>query len=86
MVTVPRELAPFQNLRKRPLTKITESDVSTSWVSYIIVEDFDATFAKAQELGAHLCMPVGEIPGCTPTFPGSSAAWKPGPRKEILSN
>ncbi len=23
---------------------------------------------------------------CTPTFPGSSAAWKPGPRKEILSN
>ncbi len=23
---------------------------------------------------------------CIPTFPGSSAAWKPGPRKEILSN
>ena len=24
--------------------------------------------------------------GCTPTNPGSSAAWKPGPRKELLSN
>ena len=63
MVTVPRELAPFQNLRKRPLTKITKSDVPTSWVSYITVEGFDATVAKAQELGAHLCMPVTEIPG-----------------------
>ena len=30
---------------------------------YITVEDLDATVAKAQELGAHLCMPVTEIPG-----------------------
>ena len=27
------------------------------------VEDLDATVAKAQELGAHLYMPVTEIPG-----------------------
>ena len=26
-------------------------------------EGFDATVGKAQELGAHLCMPVTEIPG-----------------------
>jgi hypothetical protein len=51
---------PVAGMIKPPAEK---SDVPTSWVSYITVEDLDATIAKAQELGAHLCMPVTEMPG-----------------------
>jgi predicted enzyme related to lactoylglutathione lyase len=40
-----------------------KGDVPTAWVNYITVEDIDATVAKAQELGAHLCMPPMDIPG-----------------------
>lgn len=51
---------PVAGMMEPPAEK---SDVPTSWVSYITVEDLDATVAKARELGAHLCMPVTEIPG-----------------------
>ena len=38
-------------------------EVPTFWGNYITVEDLDATVAKAQELGAKICMPPMEIPG-----------------------
>lgn len=40
-----------------------KGDVPTAWVNYITVEDLDATVAKAQELGAQLCMPPMAVPG-----------------------
>lgn len=40
-----------------------KGEVPTAWVNYITVEDLDATVAKAQELGAKLCMPPMDIPG-----------------------
>lgn len=51
---------PVAGMMKPPAEK---GDVPTTWISYITVEDLDATVAKAQELGAHLCMPPTEIPG-----------------------
>lgn len=51
---------------ERPVAGMMQSpkeDAPTSWVNYITVEDLDATVEKAQALGAHLCMPVTEIPG-----------------------
>jgi predicted enzyme related to lactoylglutathione lyase len=51
---------PAAGMVKPPAEK---GDVPTTWISYITVEDLDATVAKAQELGAHLCMPVTDIPG-----------------------
>ncbi len=50
---------PVAGMMKPPAEK---GDVPTTWISYITVEDLDATVARAQELGAHLCMPVTEIP------------------------
>ena len=35
----------------------------TAWISYITVEDLEATVAKAESLGAKPCMPITEIPG-----------------------
>jgi predicted enzyme related to lactoylglutathione lyase len=51
---------PVGGVVKPPAEK---GDVPTTWINYITVEDLDATVAKAQELGAHLCMPITEIPG-----------------------
>lgn len=51
---------PVAGLMKPPAEK---GDAPTTWVNYITVEDLDAVVTKAQELGAHLCMPVMEIPG-----------------------
>ncbi len=47
-------------LMKPPAEK---GDVPTMWIGYITVEDLDATVAKAQELGASVCMPPTEVPG-----------------------
>ena len=44
-------------------TPAEKSDIPTTWVSYITVEDLDATVAKAVELGAKICVPPTEIPG-----------------------
>lgn len=33
------------------------------WINYITAEDLEAAVEKAQALGAHLCMPITEIPG-----------------------
>lgn len=51
---------PAAGMMKPPGEK---DDGRTSWISYITVEDLDATVAKSQELGAHLCIPVTEISG-----------------------
>ncbi|MEP4077058.1 VOC family protein [Haloferula sp.] len=40
-----------------------KEDASTTWIDYITVEDLDATVAKAESLGAKVCMPVTEVPG-----------------------
>ena len=40
-----------------------KGDVPTMWIGYITVEDLDATVAKAQELGAKICMPPTDVPG-----------------------
>ena len=43
--------------------KSPKEDAPTTWINYITVEDLDATVAKAQALGAHVCMPITDIPG-----------------------
>ena len=58
----------FFNAGERPAAGMMKppaerGDAPTMWVSYITVEDLDATVAKAQELGAHLCMPPTDVPG-----------------------
>jgi predicted enzyme related to lactoylglutathione lyase len=45
------------------MIKSPKEDVPTAWVNYITVENLDATLEKAQGLGAHLCVPITEIPG-----------------------
>ena len=32
-----------------------------AWLGYVVVEDCDATFAKAKELGAHVIVPPNDI-------------------------
>jgi len=51
---------PIAGMMKSPSDK---GEVPTTWISYITVEDLDATVAKDEELGAYLCMPITEIPG-----------------------
>lgn len=51
---------PVAGMVKPPAEK---GDVPTTWINYVTVEDLEATVAKAQELGAHMCMPITEIPG-----------------------
>ena len=56
----------FFNAGDRPaagMVKPPKEDAPPAWVSYITVEDVDATVAKAQELGAHLCIPPMDVPG-----------------------
>ena len=51
---------------ERPVSGMIQSpneDVPTSWINYVTVEDLDATIKRAQELGAHICMPITEVPG-----------------------
>ncbi len=51
---------------ERPIAGMIKSpneDVPTMWINYITVEDLDATIEKAQALGAHLHMPIAEVPG-----------------------
>jgi len=45
------------------MIKSPKEDAPTTWVNYVTVEDLEATVEKAQALGAHLCMPITEIPG-----------------------
>lgn len=45
------------------MMKSPKEDVPSMWISYITVADLEATVEKAQALGAHLCMPITEIPG-----------------------
>ena len=45
------------------MMKSPKEDAPTSWINYVTVEDLEATVEKAQALGAHLCMPITEIPG-----------------------
>ena len=40
-----------------------KGDVPTTWIGYITVEDSDATVAKAESLGAKVCMPPTDVPG-----------------------
>jgi len=40
-----------------------KGDACTTWIDYITVEDLDATVAKAESLGAKMCMPPTEVPG-----------------------
>ena len=47
-------------MREKPEGK---GDAPTMWINYITVEDLDATVAKAEALGASLCMPPTEVPG-----------------------
>ncbi len=56
------------NLGERPVAGMVKppaekADAPTTWINYVTVEDLEATVAKAQELGARLCMPVTEVPG-----------------------
>jgi len=39
------------------------AEVPNMWINYITVEDLDATVEKAQSLGAHLHMPIMDVPG-----------------------
>lgn len=51
---------------ERPVAGMIQSpkeDAPTTWINYITVENLEATVAKAEELGAHLCMPITEVPG-----------------------
>lgn len=45
------------------LVQPPKAEVPTQWNSYVTVEDLDASIAKAEELGATICMPATEIPG-----------------------
>ena len=40
-----------------------KGEAPTSWIGYITVEDLDATVAKAESMGAKICMPPTDIPG-----------------------
>ncbi|MEZ5328015.1 MAG: VOC family protein [Verrucomicrobiales bacterium] len=40
-----------------------KGSVPTNWVNYVTVENIEAALAKAQELGAHVCMPATDVPG-----------------------
>ncbi len=51
---------PVCGMVKPPAEK---GEVPTTWVNYITVEDLEATVAKAESLGATICMPITEIPG-----------------------
>ncbi|MEM1083557.1 MAG: VOC family protein [Verrucomicrobiota bacterium] len=52
--------SPVAGLMQLPADK---AETSTTWINYITVEDLDATVAKAESLGAKLCMPPTEVPG-----------------------
>ncbi len=45
------------------MVKPPRAEVPTMWNSYITVEDLDAAVAKAEGLGAHVCMPATDVPG-----------------------
>ena len=45
------------------MMKSPKAEAPTSWVSYITVVNLEETVAKAEELGAHVCMPITEVPG-----------------------
>ncbi len=45
------------------MLKPPSEEVPNMWINYITVEDLDATVEKAQSLGAHLHMPVMDVPG-----------------------
>lgn len=45
------------------LVQAPAAEVPTQWNSYVTVEDLDAAVAKAEELGATICMPATAIPG-----------------------
>lgn len=51
---------PVAGLVQLPADK---AEATTTWIDYITVEDLDATVAKAESLGAKLCMPPMEVPG-----------------------
>lgn len=51
---------PVAGLVQLPAEK---AEASTTWIDYITVEDLDATVAKAEALGAKVCMPPAEVPG-----------------------
>ncbi|MEM7384983.1 MAG: VOC family protein [Verrucomicrobiota bacterium] len=38
-------------------------EVPTSWVSYVTVENLEATVSRAEKLGAKVCVPITEVPG-----------------------
>lgn len=45
------------------MVKPPSVEVPNMWINYITVKDLDATVEKAQSLGAHLQMPIAEVPG-----------------------
>src|SRR5204862_521089 len=44
------------------ITEPKEGDSTPRWMPYITVEDLDATLARAEELGATICMPPMSLP------------------------
>ena len=45
------------------LVKPAAAEVPTKWNSYVTVADLDASIAKAEALGATICMPATVFPG-----------------------
>ncbi len=42
--------------------KTPQDGIPSSWLSYIAVDDVDASTRKAEQLGAHVCVPPTDIP------------------------
>ena len=43
------------------MMQVPEPNIPSHWVPYIVVDDIDASLAKAEKLGAKTCLPVTAI-------------------------